>query len=402
MSEMLSGISVLDLTNNLAGPGAAAMLAEYGAEVIHIERPALGDDCRFFAPLIDGTSTSHFWINRCKKSVVLDLKDQKAIQILKRMIKDADVLIESFRPGVMDRLGLSYEEVSAIKPNIIYCSVSAFGHSGPYAARAGYDVIAQAYSGFMNYTGSKEGGPTKIGTTIGDSVGMINAYGSIMTALFHRERTGEGQYIDVSLARGLVWISASFDYKLTGVHRTRMGNHDSQLCPYGIFHGLNDTSIVIGAVNANLWKKMCGVMGRMDLADDPLYWSNDMRVEHQQEIVALVEEWLASLPSMDEAAKRLTDAGVPNCKVYRHEDLENDPHAVACGWIGYQPTPDSVTSLDKYLTKTGNVYFSKAAIRQGKAPDLGQHNYEVLSRYGLSYEEIDELESKWTAAYKKQ
>lgn len=397
MQEMLKDIRVLDFTNNLAGPGAAATLADYGAEVIHIEKPVSGDDSRFFSPLIDGMSTSYLTINRNKKSVVLDLKDSAAIEIIRKMIRDTDVLIESFRPGVMDRLGLGYDAVSAIKPDIIYCSISIYGHRGPYAGKAGYDVIAQAFSGIMNYTGSEESGPTKIGVTIGDGVGMLNAYASIMTALFHRQRTGEGQRIDISLARGLIWLCSEFNHTvIPGYHRKRMGNHDPQLCPYGIFRGPNDESIVIGAVNANLWKKLCAAMERPEFADDPRFCTNNVRVDHSEEVNALIEGWLNSLPSIAEAAKRLDAVGVPNCKVYSYEDLAKDPHVLACGWLKGIPTPSSITSADEIPFIIGNADFSKATARVEKAPDLGENNYEILSQYGLTQEEIDSLERKWS------
>ena len=146
---MFSGLKVLDFTNNLAGPEAAAQLADYGAEVIHIEKPVYGDDCRNFPPMVENVGTSHFRVNRGKKSLVLDLKDPKAIEVVKKLLEDTDILIESNRPGAMKRLGLSYEEVKLIKPDIIYCAISAFGQKGPYAAKPGYDIIAQAYSGML-------------------------------------------------------------------------------------------------------------------------------------------------------------------------------------------------------------------------------------------------------------
>lgn len=396
MNMMLSGIKVLDITNNLAGPGAAALLAEHGADVIHIEKPRIGDDCRFFTPIVgEKTSYTHCHSNRCKKSVVMDLKDPDAIAILIKMLKDTDILIESNRPGVMNRLGLDYETVRKIKPDIIYCSVSAFGQTGPYAARAGYDVIAQAYSGLMYYTGSPDGPPTKIGIAIGDYVGVLNAFGNIMAALYYRQKTGIGQHVDVSLARGLLWMAACFDYKITGKERERAGQYDVNLCPYGIYNGPNNESIVIGAVNMRLWEQLCLAMGRPELAKDPRYCTNDVRVAHRDEVLEILECWLYSLPSVDAAADLLNQYGVPNCKVYCSRELERDPHALACKWIAPQPTPDSITSVDHILTVYGLATFSETGIRREKAPDLGQHTHEVLREYGLCDEDIDRLWDRW-------
>ena len=396
MKELLEGIRVLDFTNNYAGPEAASTLADYGADVIHIEKPVYGDDCRFFSPMIDGTSTSHCGVNRNKKSVVINLKDPEIRPALEQMISEADVIIESYRPGVMDKLGLGYEDASRLNPKIIYCSVSIFGHSGPYAGKAGYDVIAQAYSGLMNATGTQEGGPTKIGMIIGDGVGKMNAFASIMAALYYRQRTGEGQFIDVSLARGLIWIGTDFNHvPIPGYSRKRTGNFDSQLCPYGIFHGSNDESIVIGAVNANLWKKLCDAMERPELADDPRFRTNDVRVDNSKEVISIVETWLKTFPDVRSAAARLDEFGVPNCKVYTFEDLYEDEHANACGWIKTIPTPPSVTSAEYVATVMGNADYSKFGVRVGRAADLGEHDHEVLSKYGLSDEKIDELERKW-------
>ena len=403
MDMMLDGIKVLDITNNLAGPGTAAVLAEHGAEVIHIEKPHMGDDCRFFTPMVgEKTSYSHCYINRCKKSVVMDLKDPEAYELLKKMIAETDIIIESNRPGVMTRLGLGYKTVSKIKPDIIYCSVSAFGQTGPYATRAGYDVIAQAYSGIMDITGEPDGSPTKIGTAIGDYVGLLNAFGSIMTALYHRERTGVGQHVDISLARGLLWMTANFDYKITGKEARRAGRFHNGLCPYGIFNRPSGGSIVIGAVNVKTWERLCQAMGREELISDPNYCTNDVRCARRDEVIAIIESWLDTQESVDKAAALLNEYGVPNNKVNSSKDLEKDPQALECKWIAPQPAPDSIR--EKYsetLNPYGLADFSAAGIRRGKAPDLGQHNHEVLTRYGLSDEDVDRLWDKWHGVRKQ-
>lgn len=400
MQNLFEGLKIIDITNNLAGPGAAAMFGDYGAEVIHIEKPVYGDDCRGFPPMVEGQSTCSWWINRGKKSLVLDLKDPRAIDVVKKLVADADVFIESNRPGVMGRLGLSYDVLKEINPSLIYCSVSAFGQTGPYSKRPGYDVISQAFSGVMTYTGSPEGGPTKIGFTIGDVLGMYNAYGAISAALYHRAVTGKGQYIDVNLARGMVWAVADFNHVFTGQKKRRMGNFDGQLCPYGVFRGKNDQAIVIGAVNVRLWQQLCIAMKREDLMSDPRYVTNDKRVENQKEVIEIVTQWLETFDDISDAAKILTELGIPNCKLYTMEDIYDDPHANECGWLREIPVPDGIKSFTTFKSKMGTAEYYGAELLVQKAPNLGQHSIELLMECGYTAEEAEALESEWETKVK--
>lgn len=393
---MLNGIRVLDFTNNLAGPGAAALLADHGADVIHIEKPVFGDDCRKFPPLVNGESLSHAGANRSKKSVVLNLKDPDAIQVIKRMIQDTDILIESGRPGVMARLGLDYGTVKVLRPDLIYCSISAFGQTGPYSDRPGYDIIAQAYSGMMYYTGEPGTGPTKSCTVIGDQIGALNAFANIVIALYHRAQTGQGQWIDISLARGLVWLNGSFDFKYVGKKREKTGNQDAQLSPYGIFEGKDNQSAVIGAVSMGTWSALCKVMGREDLIRHPKFADNACRTENQVEVKEIIEHWLKQFDNIDLPVQALQKAGVPCIKCYTMEDLEQDPHAIACGWIRDVPVPESIRrKIPHHTIAYGIADFSDAEIEVSAAHDLGQDNYEVLQAYGMSKEEIAVKETQW-------
>lgn len=397
MNEMLNGLTVLDFTNNIAGPCTGSLLADYGANVIHVEKPIWGDDCRNFPPMYDGVGSTHLSVNRTKKSVVLDLKDSEAIELVKKMVLNADVLIESSRPGVMDRLGLGYSDLSKLNPKLVYCSISAFGQNGPYASKAGYDIIAQAFSGFMYYTGEPDGKPTKITSAIGDFSTAINAYGDIMTALYYREISGRGQHIDVCLARTLVWMNASFDHVYTGVARKRTGNHDSSLCPYGIFERSEGEYIVIGAVNVNLWQKLCAVMGREDLVSDPKFITNDARVKNHKEVIEIIESWLHSLPSVYDAAALLNEAGVPNCKLYTMDDLLNDPQVAANGWIQDVPVSKGVTCVKSRKVPVGLADFSEGKTHVERAPALGEHSVEIFKQYGMSEEDAMALEAKWSS-----
>ncbi len=394
MSLFLNQIRVLDFTNNIAGPFCCAMLADMGAEVIHIEKPVWGDDSRHFSPKFSGTSSSYCYLNRGKKSLVLDLKDPEAVEIVKTLVKDTDILVESSRPGAMSRLGLGYEAMKAINPRLIYCSISAFGQNGPYAQRAGYDVIAQAYSGMMYYSGEPDGGPVKNYFAVGDFVTAYNAYGCIMTALYHRERCGNGQYVDVSLGHTMLTFNTVISDSVTSLKRVKAGNHDSHLSPYGVFDG-PDGYIVIGAINVLLWQKLCRLMGRPELIEDPRYITNDKRCENQKDVRAVIEEWLHTLPSVADAEKLLVEHGVPCSKVYTVDDILNDEHANAVGWLRDFPLLPSMGLGGTMRGVYGFADFSDADELMNRAPELGENNSEILSRCGLSPEKIQELEDRW-------
>lgn len=397
MGNMLEGVKVVDITNIIAGPLSAGIMADYGAEVIHVEKPVVGDDNRCFPIMMTDNSSLGFWANnRGKKSVVIDMKDPEGKDVLLKMIAGADVLVESFRPGVMDRLGLGYEDLCRVNPRLIYCSVSSFGHKGPYSNQAGYDVIAQAYSGFMHMTGERDGSPMKTGYLIGDCVGALTGFGCIMAALYHRERTGEGQHVDVSLARGLLYCNLTFDRISVGVDKQRSGNHDSGLMPYGLYEGNNGENIIIAVLSASLWEKFCNAAGHPEWKDAPDYCNVDARVANQDTLIPLINQWVQSYPSIDEVARVLTDAGVPNMKVNTHTDLLHDPHARECEWIVDVPAEDGL-DIDTYTSRGVIAEFSKTpGDPYKKPPKLGQHNHEVLAQYGLSHEKIDELQAKWS------
>ena len=400
MGNLFEGLKVLDITNNLAGPGAAALWADYGAEVIKIEKPVYGDDVRAFPVFVDGYSLANGFVNRGKKSVVLNRKDPVSVEIVKKMVTDVDILVESNRPGVMKRLGLDYDTLKEINPRLIYCSISAFGQTGPYAQRPGYDVIAQGFSGIMDMTGEPDGGPTKIGPNMADTIASMNAFGSISAALYYRERTGMGQQIDISLARGMFWICAALQGAVVDQLKTRTGNHDMHLCPYGLFNGSNGQSIIIAAANVNTWKNLCKVMGREDLSTDPEYMTNNKRAEKREVIVELIESWLKTFDDIKVPEKMMMEAGVPCIKVYTLKDLLEDPHANACGWIGKFPVQDGITSISYFPDRNGMADFSAVKSTVTKAPALGQHNHEILTQYGLTDEEIDAYEKKWVAEVK--
>ena len=396
MSENLfEGLKVIDLTNNYAGPCAGAMLADYGAEVWHIERPVFGDDNRYFPPIVDGVSLSYCTCNRGKKSVTLDLKDPRAVEVVKKMAQDADILLESFRPGVMARLGLSYDVLHEINPRLIYCSISAYGQTGPYANRPGYDVIAQAVSGLMEMTGEAGGPPMKIGVAIGDWLGSLNAFATISAALYYRDRTGKGQWIDVSLSRTLLWIAAKLDHHAGQPVATRSGNHHTTLAPYGIFSGNNGETLIIATLSDKSWSALCQVMGRPELAKEPRFITNDQRVQNRFELIEIIESWLKSFDHIAEAEKLLMDAGVPCAKVYNQLDIDQDPHYNECGWLTDMPVLDRVKTVHSRRVPSNPFSFSEFEATYGKAAELGQHNHELLESMGYTAEEVDAMEAEW-------
>lgn len=345
--------------------------------------------------MIDGISVNYCVNNRGKKSVVLNLKDPKGAEAFKKLAAQADVLLESYRPGVMDRLGLGYEELKKLNPRLIYCSISAYGQTGPYAERPGYDVIAQAVSGMMEITGEPDGAPTKVGTAIGDWIGALNAFGCIGTALYYRAVTGRGQQLDISLTRSLLWMAAKLDYTFTGQVQTRTGNHHSNLAPYGIFKGNNGESIVMGILSNNLWEKFCTLLNRPELIDDPRFVSNAARVENKQVLIELIEGWLKTFEHISEASQLLLDAGIPCAKIYNMKDINEDPHYNACGWIAEMPMMDEMTSLPTRRFPANPFGFSEFEAEYRKAPALGEHNHEILESLGYSAQEIDEMEQRW-------
>ncbi len=392
---MLDGLRVIDLTLNGAGPGAGALFADHGAEVIKVERPVVGDDCRRFGPFLDGSSLASAWTNRGKKSITLDLTDPEGKQILAELIKTADVFMESFRPGVIGRLGFGYEKVKELKPDIIYASLSAYGQTGPYAKRPGYDIIAQAMSGAAHITGDPDGMPVIHGIALGDLFGGVNMYQAIMTALYYREKTGIGQFIDVSLVRGMIYINGQINQYAVGKNPGRIGPHNPVMAPYGMHRGKNGQYAVVAAAGQKLWEILCDVIGRPEMKNDPRYTPVSMRVKNRAEVTAAIEEWLCQFDDINEAVDQLQAAGVPASKVYDIKDVCTDEHFLSQGFIVELPVPDDITSQETYRTRGPLVKWTVEPPVMGKGPLLGQHNTEIITRCGYTEEEVEALEARW-------
>ncbi len=403
MKKVFEGIRVVDFTNNVAGPCATAMMADQGAEIIKIERPVAGDDSRGIAPRLEGQSLQFNWFNRGKKSVELSLKDPEAQEIIKKMIADADIVVESFKPGQMAKFGLDYESVVKINPQIIYCSVSACGQTGGYSKRPGFDVIAQGMSGFMDMQGDPDGAPVKCGTAIGDYVGVLSAYSGIITALYHRQLTGEGQYIDVALLDSLVSVMSPLENAATlGAHPTRSGRHHGTMAPYGIYRGKNGQSVIIAAFTASQWTKLCGAMGMPELENDPRFASNALRTANIKDLESVIEGWLGTFDNVEDAIALMESAGAACCKIKSLYEVANDPVLWERGSLIELPLPPSYKENRTIKARGPWIKYSKTPSEMRRAPDLGEHNSEILTQYGWDEDMIAAKEAEWSTGFKKQ
>ena len=384
----LSGLRVIDLTRVLAGPFCTMMLADMGAEVIKVEEPGKGDDSRHFAPFRNGESAYYMNLNRNKKGVTLNLKKGRDIFI--ELVKTADVLVENYRPGTMDRLGLGYETLKKINPRLVYGAVSGFGDTGPYRLRPGYDIIGQAMGGLMSTTGWPGGEPTRTGTAMGDVLAGLSVTIGILAALRHRDQTGCGQKVDVALVNSVV---ASLEvitqiYLTDGHIPERIGNRYQSTYPYDSFKA-NDGDVVIAAANDKLWKLVCQVIEQPELQNDERFDTNHKRVQRHAEIKPIIEAW-AKAHSVDEIVDKMLAAGVPVAPINTIDRLVKDPHiAVAREMFVDVEHPKAgvlkLTGAHIKLTET------PPAIRT-PSPELGQHNGEVFgSLLGMVSSDIEKL-----------
>jgi len=390
--NIFDGVIVLDLTNNLAGPHAAAMLADFGADVIKVEKPG-GEDNRAWAPFIDGVSLYGLTFNRGKKSIVVDLSKPEGKEILIGLLAKADVIIESFRPGAIKRMGFAYDDIIKIKQDIIMCSISGLGQTGPNSQKPGYDVIAQAASGIMSMTGSPDGPPTKIGTAVADWTGGFNAFGAIAAALYYRAKTGEGQYIDVALSDGLLFANEYAEIAFNGLGTpSRVGNHHYNLCPYGVFRGV-DGEVIIATVSDKLWTQLCTLMGKEDLLTNPLYSTSGARTKNQKTLIPIIEDWVKSFSSVEEVRDLLEANGIPSAKVNTSADVVNDPQFIARDMI--LDLKVAAISAGKVKTRGIPMKFSKTPGKVTFASVPGENAKEILKDY-LSYDDqkIAEIKDK--------
>jgi CoA:oxalate CoA-transferase len=372
----LEGIRIADLSHVLAAPTASMILADLGAEVIHIEPPS-GDDARQFGPFIQGQSAYFISINRNKKSLALDLKREEGKTVLRDIIRACDVVLENFKPGTMKRLGFSYEDCRELNRRIIYASISGFGHEAPcgYADKPAYDMIAQAYSGLMSICGPEGGPPVRVGTSIGDIIAGHQCAISILAALRHRDKTGEGQRIDQSMVDGLLYIleNALVRYTVGGEVPGPLGTMHPSVTPFQAFP-TKDGWIVIAVGNDSIWRRFCTALGQPQLLEDDRFTSNTLRTNHRDRLI----------PILEKAIKRRTTAAwlealggeeVPCSPIHSIDQIVKDPVVAHRRMLATVEQPEAggvriAASPFRMSLTPGQVY--------AHAPLLGEHTIEVL------------------------
>ncbi len=320
-----TGLLVIDLTRVLAGPFCTMMLVELGARVIKVENPNGGDDARHFDPMVDGRSAYFQSLNRGKESIALDLKNPDDRAVFLEMVRRGDILVENFRPGTLDRLGLGYDQLRTLNPRLIYAAVSGFGHTGPWSPKPAYDMIVQALGGLMSITGFPGGPPTKAGTSIGDITGGLFALAGIGSALYHRERTGTGLKVDVSMLDGQIAIleSAVMRYAATGQTPGPIGNRHPSITPFEPY-ATADRPLIIAAGNDTLFARLCQALGIPELATDPRFITNGCRNRHADTLKAALEAVLERAPARH-WVEILEAAGVPCSPIHTVADAVDHP-----------------------------------------------------------------------------
>jgi CoA:oxalate CoA-transferase len=333
ISGPLSGLLVIDLTRVLAGPFCTMLLAELGARVIKVENPDGGDDARHFEPFVAGRSAYFLSLNRGKESIALDLKDADDRRVFLSLVRRGDVLVENFRPGTLDRLGLGYAHLREVNLRLVYASVSGFGQTGPWSHRPAYDLIVQALGGLMSVTGHPGGPPTKAGTSVGDLTGGLLTLSGITSALYHRERTGAGMQVDVSMLDGQIAIleSAVMRYAATGQVPGPLGNRHPSITPFEPYETA-DRPLIIAAGNDTLFARLCRAVGRPELADDPRFRTNRDRTARPDELKRELVAVLQTAPAAHWQAV-LDAAGVPCSVINTVADAVEHPQVKARNMI---------------------------------------------------------------------
>jgi crotonobetainyl-CoA:carnitine CoA-transferase CaiB-like acyl-CoA transferase len=392
--HLLDGYKVLDFTHFVAGPTTTRLMAGMGAEIVKVEMAPHGDHARAFDYIRNQRSAFFIQQNRGKESVCIDLRKPEGIEIVKQLVPKVDVVVENFAPGVITNMGLGYEVLKALKPGIIMCSISALGQSGPLAHDVGFDFIGQAYAGITALIGEEAGPPYMPMVAIGDVSAGAHAMGAIACALLHRERTGEGQYIDVSL------LDTYFHCQTIGVQlysaskgareMKASGLHHSLACPAGVFKG-HKWWIIILAMTDKQWVGVCQAIGKPELAKDARYARARDRAQRREELVSVIEDWLAAMPNDEASIEVLRKNRVPVAPVLSIREAMEHPHLVARGTVRTINDP----ILGEFKIPGFPLRFSGFPQEiEFDAPMLGQRNAAVLEKYlGLSAERVAELQN---------
>lgn len=390
---LLEGIVVLDLTRVLAGPYCGTLIADMGATVIKVENPTGGDDSRSMGPFINGNSVYYANFNRSKLGCTLNLKTSEGKEIFKELVKKADIIIENYRPGTMEKLGLGYDELKKVNPAIIYGAVSGFGHTGPLSKRAGYDIIGQAMGGLMSTTGWPGGPATRSGTPLGDVLGGLNLAIGILAALVNRKKTGLGEKVDVALVDSVASAMENITmiYQATGRIPQRIGNRYESTYPYDSFPA-NDGDVIIAAGNNKLFSILCEIMEQPELKNDSRFLDVKSRVANHDDLFEIVSTWTKKY-SVEEIDKKLNDAGCPASIVNTIDRLVVDRQIAGAREMFPEIEQPGIgklqiTACPQKLTRTKS-YPRKAA------PLLGEDNIDIYGKLlGFDENKIKELKEK--------
>ena len=393
MRKPLEHIKVLDFTRVLAGPYCTMILASMGAEIIKIERPGSGDDSRDFGPFMNGQSAYFVSINRGKKSIALDLKSPKAIELVKELVKEVDIVAENFRPGTMEKLGIGYEELKKINPKLIFATMSGFGQTGPYSKRPAYDMIVQGMGGIMSITGEEGGDPVRVGTSIGDiTAGMFGTIG-ILAALVDRDISGEGRMVDVAMLDGQLSIleNAISRYTATGEVPKPLGARHPSIAPFEAYK-TKDSYVIVACGNDALWEKFCKLTSREDLLAMDEFKTNPDRVKNVRKLKEYMTE-IFGQKTTAEWDEYLNKNGIPCSAINTVDKLFTDPQVAArkmlveveqpgVGKIKIAGNPIKLSGLEEEIPKDA-------------APQIGEHSELILKKYlGYTDEQIAELKKE--------
>ncbi|GGL66533.1 CaiB/BaiF CoA transferase family protein [Halocalculus aciditolerans] len=389
--RILDGVTVLDLSTFVTGGFCSAMLANQGADVVKVERPGVGDDNRHSGPPFIRGESPYFWtVNYGKQSLELDLKNPAGRDALYDLVEETDVFIQNYRPGTADRLDVDYDSIREHNEDIVYLAISAFGQTGPWRERPGYDLLIQGMSGIMDVTGERDGRPVKVGLPMTDLItAMWGSFGAV-SALYRRELTGAGEYIDLGmLESALPWLTKQAGKVFAGEETQRMGTKDPVLAPYQTFETA-DSYINVACLNQKLWRGLCEGVDRPDLLEDERFETNADRVEHMDELEAELEATLRERTTEEWLDVLVEDVGIPAGPVFDVADALDNPQVEA---------RDAVTEIEH--PELGTIPVIEHPLKfenadsgfESPPPLLGEHNREVFREHGFSEEEIDDLDA---------